>query len=149
MYYLENGPYIYKVKGLSLRGVESGSTTALAMPFEVEIWAYFATVDELPSIQRTLSDVSSPRIGNPFKPIIKRSLPANTRGLIEVERAALRAIVPGKAIIADHKGNIHAIREGDEVYLGYLTRINPELGTCEFSLNKGGSARRFTLKLKF
>ncbi len=149
VYYLENGPFIYKVRNLSLRGVESGSSAALAMPFDVEIWAYFATVDELPSIQRTLNDVSQPRIGNPFKPIIKRSLPANTRGLIEVERAALRAIVPGKAIIADHKGNIHAIREGDEVYLGYLTRINPEMGTCEFSLNKGGAARRFVLKLKF
>lgn len=153
IHYLEKGPKLYKVRSVTLRGVESsGARTSsgdMVLPFDLEVWAYYASVENIPLIQRTLADVPSARIGDPFRPLIKRRLPPNTRGLLEVERGELKAIVPGKALIADYKGNIVALKEGDEVYLGYLTRIQPDQGTVEFSLNKGGVARSFTLRIDF
>jgi len=38
------------------------------------------------------------------------------------------------------------LEEGDEVYLGYVTKIVPEEGRVEFTLNKGGIVERFELR---
>jgi hypothetical protein len=40
------------------------------------------------------------------------------------------------------------LAEGDEVYLGYLTKINYDKYSCEFLLNKGGILEKITLVLE-
>jgi hypothetical protein len=58
-------------------------------------------------------------------------------------------VIPGKAFVADQKGRIVTLEEGDEVYLGYVTRIDPEKGAVEFMLNKGGIIERAELRIPF
>ena len=69
--------------------------------------------------------------------------------LPEVERADLKAIVNDKVLIADVEGNIHELKEGDKVYLGYLKRIKPDDNEAHFILNKGGIVEKFSLHIRF
>jgi hypothetical protein len=153
VWYLERGPHIYKIKKLDLRGVESKDPETeepiLVVPFEMELLAYYAEINDLPPIQRSLGNVRVRNARNIFYPYILRNLPPNTDNLIEVERAELRAIIPDKILLANHEGKIHTLQEGDKVYLGYLTKIDTEKKQAEFSLNKGGIYEKFILKLKF
>lgn len=153
VWYLERGPQIYKIKKLDLHGVESKDPETekpmLVVPFEMELWAYHAEIEDLPSIRRSLGDVRVLPAKNIFYPYVLRNLPPNKDNLIEVERAELRAIIPGKILLADFGGKIHTLKEGDEVYLGYLTKIDTENRRAEFTLNKGGIYEKIILKLKF
>jgi molybdopterin converting factor small subunit len=153
IWYLERGPSIYKINKLQLRAVESidpeTEIQMLVVPFEMELLAYYAEINDLPPIRRTLNNVWIRNAKNIFYPYVLRNLPPNVDNLIEVERAELRAIIPGKILIADHEGKIHVLQNGDEVYLGYLTRIDTEKKQVEFTLNKGGIYEKFTLDLKF
>jgi hypothetical protein len=115
----------------------------------MEIHALYADVKDLPPIKKTLADVKVEEVKNPFVPYVYRELPPNTRGLLEVERADLKAIIPGRAFVADHTGKIHVLKEGDEVYLGYVTKIDVEKNQVEFTLNKAGIVEKFVLKLRF
>lgn len=147
---LERGPKVFVIDRLSMRGVEgSGDDKTVIIPFDMTVRALFADVSGLPPIKRKLTDVRVPWVRNMFYPLISKDLPANTRGLVEVERAELRAILPGRALVADHRGKVHVLAEGDEVYLGYLTKVDPNRNLAEFTLNKGGIVERFQLRLQF
>lgn len=150
---LEQGPQLFVIEGLNMRGVESSvrqeGEPSLVIPFEMKVRALYANVTGLPPIKKTLRDVRVPRMRNIFYPLISKNLPPNTKGLVEVERAELRAILPGRAIVADHTGKVRILTEGDEVYLGYLTKVDQADNFAEFTLNKGGIVERFRLKLQF
>lgn len=151
--YLEQGPELYKINRLKLRMVESKDEETgryqITLPFEMELWALYAQVDGMPSIKRTLGDVTIHRTSNPFYPYIYREIPSNTEELLEVERATLKAVLPNKALITDVSGRIYSLQPGDRVYLGYLSNINLENNEVEFILNKGGIIEKYTLKLNF
>ncbi len=151
--YLEKGPEFYKIKKLNMRMVESKDEETgrnkIVVPFDMELWALFADVDELPRIKRTLNNVWVGYVTNPFYPHIYRNIPANADGLPEVERAELKAVLPNKAMIADNSGKVHVLKEGDPVYLGYVSKIDVEKNEVEFVLNKGGIVERFKLQLRF
>lgn len=151
--YLERGPEIYKINKLKLKLVESKDPETgkdkIVIPFEMELWSLYADVNDLPQINRTLNDVHVKNISNPFYPYIRGNIPPNINNLLEVERAELKAVLPEKVMIADNSGKIHVLREGDEVYLGYLSKIDLEKNQVEFVLNKGGLVDKFTLQLRF
>ncbi|MFQ6121009.1 MAG: hypothetical protein ACE5KE_14130 [Methanosarcinales archaeon] len=153
IWYIERGPQIYRVKKLSLRGVESKDPeteeTKLIVPFEAEIWALYADIKDLPKIKRKLSDVAVSNVRNPFYPYIMRDVPPNKNELVEVERAELKGVMPGKAFVADHNGNVHVLKEGDEVYLGNVTKIDTKKNQVVFTLNKAGIVEKFVLTLRF
>ena len=86
---------------------------------------------------------------DPFGPIILSDVPPNLDGLVEVERSDLKAVIPGKAFVLDQDSNIRTLSEGDEVYLGYVTRIIQEEGRIECTLNKGGIIERIELKIRY
>lgn len=152
IWYIERGPMILRINKITLRGVERGKGTRrasdLIIPFDLEIWAYYGNFEGLPEVDRPLDNIAISQVKSPFVPLIRRRLPTNTAGLLEVERADLQAIVPGKALIADHRGKIHELQRGDKVYLGYLTSINPSTSEVVFTLNKGGVIQKFTLSLR-
>lgn len=153
LWYLERGPQIYKIKRLSLRGVENreidSTRTYIVVPFEMELWALFTELEDVPRIRRTLAYVRAYNVRNPFLPFIYRNLPMNSEGLLEVERASLKGILPGQAFIEDYSGQVHVVKEGNRVYLGYVSKIDAENNRVVFILNKGGIVERFTLKLGF
>ncbi len=153
IWYIERGPQIYKLKNLSLRGVESAQRrrggSNLIITFDLELCAMFADVHDLPAIKRDLASVEVNEFKDPFNPRVKRNLPPNRGNLIEVERSELKAVIPGKAFIADHHGKVRVIQVGEKVYLGYVTKIDVAKNQVEFSLNKNGKVQKFVLRLRF
>lgn len=153
LWYLERGPLIYKIKKTNLRVMESRNKetnrTELVIPFDIIIWALYADINDLPPIKRKLRDVNFVSAGNFFYPYITKEIPENDGNLIDVERAELKAVMPGKAFIVDQNGQVNLIEVGSKVYLGYVTRIDPRNNNVEFTINKGGIVERFILKLGF
>ncbi|MCX6150382.1 MAG: hypothetical protein NTX22_07680 [Ignavibacteriales bacterium] len=83
-----------------------------------------------------------------FYPLIRNEMPPNTEGLLELNGSKLLALVPDGAFIADAKGNTFMLWEGDQVYLGYLTKIDYEKNSVTFILNKGGIIEKVNLELQ-
>jgi len=151
--YLEKGPEIYKIRKLQMRGVETIDIQTqrqdLIVTYEFEILALFAEGQSLPPVHHTLDAVNFVTVKNPFLPYVKKDLPPNFYDLLEVERAEVKAIMSNRAIVVDHNRNTHYIKEGDEVYLGYVKRIDEARNRVIFTLDKGGIVEDFILELRF
>ena len=119
------------------------------MTFEMAVHAYYSSVAELANSGGERDIAPNSLSSDPFYPVIASGIPPNTRDLVEIERADLKAVIPGKAFVLDQGNEIRTLREGDEVYLGYVTRIDPEAGRIECTLNKGGIIQRVELKIRF
>jgi hypothetical protein len=65
-----------------------------------------------------------------------------------VQGANLLALIPEGAFIADSKGNTYLLWEGQQVYLGYLTKIDYDHNMVSFILNKGGIIEKIDLSLE-
>jgi hypothetical protein len=153
IWYLENGRKLYKIQSLNVRGVEIAPTKEeegqLLVSFEMVVNAFFSSVSELSSSlgERALNPNT---LGvDPFNPTISSGIPPNTRSLVEIERSDLKAVIPGKAFVLDQTNAIRTLVEGDEVYLGYVTKIVPEEGRLECTLNKGGIIEKVDLKIRY
>lgn len=153
LWYIENGRRLYKINSITLKGnpvkeKENEAATTVVV-FEIELYAYYTTLPELASSIGWRDTIATPPSGNPFLAAIAADLPPNTRGLIEVERSDLKAVIPGKAFVLDQAGIMRSLTEGDEVYLGYVSRILTEQGKVEFTLNKAGIVEQFELRIRF
>ncbi len=156
IWYLEHAKLLYKVEDLTLTGHEVRDETSenpkTIVPYTMNIDAYYSSVagvssevsGEDPTLYKTVI------AGHNFlNPLISSEPPANLRGLVDVERSDLRAVMTDKIFIVDENGKAHVLSVGDEVYLGYLTRIDQEKNEAEFTLNKGGIIDRVVLKTRF
>ncbi|MDK9701475.1 MAG: hypothetical protein OEM52_15180, partial [bacterium] len=84
---------------------------------------------------------------NPFKALVTDRLPRNEDNLVEVNRAKLVAITAEQAYVQDQGSKLIVLKEGDPVYLGFVTRIDANSARVEFTLNYGGFIRKRTLDL--
>lgn len=153
LWYLENGRRLYRLQEVNLRGVETRDEESempqLLVTFDMQLRGYYTSVAELfTSTARNAVRPNDVRY-SPFQPLILSDIPPNVRGLIESERSELRAVLPDRAILVDQEGEVHTIRVGDEVYLGYVTKIVPEKSLVEFMLNKGGIIESFNLYIRY
>ncbi len=156
IWYLEHARLLYKIGDLSLTGHEiyddSTGLTKTIIPFTMNLQAYYSSVAGVSS-EMSGSDPTFYRpvgVGlNFLKPLISTQPPPNVRGLVDVERSDLRAVMSDKVFIVDQNGMGHILSVGDEVYLGYLTKIDPSQNEAEFTLNKGGIIDRVDLKVRF
>ena len=153
IWYLENDRKLFKVQTLGLRGVEIAPTEEeegrFVVTFDMAVNAYFSNVPELASSMGERALNPNVLTSDPFLPVISSGIPPNARALVEIERSDLKAVIPGKAFVLDQKNEIRTLREGDEVYLGYVTRLDPERGTLQCTLNKGGIIERVELKIRY
>ena len=158
---MENGRRLYKIATLNMRTIEIVKAAAepgkeptpeereFRVGFEMVIHAYYTPTTDLTG-SVGVGDIMPAALNyNPFKPLILSSIPPNSLGLVEVDRSELKAVIPGKAFIQDQNNLIQTLQEGDEVYLGYVTGIDPENGMVEFTLNKGGIIEKFDLTIRF
>ena len=122
--------------------------TKILVIFNMELQAYYSSIPELNAApgQHTILPMSI--TANPFHPLILRDIPPPQAGEVEIERSDLKAVIPGKAFIIDQNQKSRILEEGDPVYLGYVTRILPDLGKIECLLNKGGVAERYELSIR-
>ncbi|PIU46136.1 MAG: hypothetical protein COS95_00020 [Ignavibacteriales bacterium CG07_land_8_20_14_0_80_59_12] len=150
LWYIENGRRLYKVNSIALRGIEVREKEDIEpqylVAFDMEIRAYHTSLKGLASAENAPAVIPAFLSFSPFMPLILSDVPPNINDLVEVERSQLRAVIPGKAFVADQKNRVVTLEEGDEVYLGYVTKIVPEEGRVEFTLNKGGIVERFELR---
>ena len=84
---------------------------------------------------------------DPFKALVTDKLPRNEEQLLEVDRSRLVAISNGIAYLQDQGSMLISLQEGDAVYLGFVTRIDPQKAQVEFTLNYGGFIRKRVLDL--
>lgn len=153
IWYLENDRKLYKIQTITLKGVEIAPTEKeegkVLVTFDMFVQAYFSSVAELSSSLGERSITPNVLNVDPFAPVISSGIPPNARDLVEIERSDLKAAITGKAYVLDQANNIRTLQEGDEVYLGYVTKIDPEGGRIECTLNKGGIIEKVELKIRY
>lgn len=142
LWLIESGKNLFKIRSVTLKQVLTKQKESAEPEFFVSYQmigeAYFSSIPELsaPPGERALQPV---RLAlNPFYPAILPEIPSNTRDLVEIERSILKGVIAGKAYILDQNNKMRELGESDEVYLGYLSKIDPERGIVEYVLNKGG-----------
>jgi hypothetical protein len=145
---LENARDLYAITGIRLRWVDDDEAGTGQLSFNLGIRAYVGGDGPHADLVAARAEPKFPWISyNPFTPLVREHLPPNDRGLVEVERSSLRALSPTYAFIEDQFGELVTLEEGDEVYLGYLTRINTAASKARFTLNKGGLIETLDLEL--
>jgi len=153
IWYLENDRRLYKVQTIALKGLEVAPTDQeegkVLVTFDMTVQAFFSSVSELSSSLGERQRLPNVLATDPFEPVISAGLPPNIDGLVEIERSDLKAVIPGKAFVLDQNNTIRTMHEGDEVYLGYVTRIVPDEGRLECTLNKGGIIEKVELKIRY
>lgn len=151
---LENERRLVKIESLSMREKqtrgEEGERARSMVAFEMTLHAYYSPKDIGAERNKIAYEMSTPHVGyNLFLPLVASALPPNTEELIEVDGAALLAMTSDRVYLRDKSGREAALREGDRVYLGRLTRIYLKRGQALFTLNEGGVIRSVILSVEF
>lgn len=156
IWYLEHARLLYKVEDLTLTGHEvldaKTGRAKLIVPFTMELRAYYSSAAGVSSEHTGVDQTFYRNVNtglNYFRPLISTEPPPNVKGLVDVERSDLRAVMSDKIFIVDQNGKGHILKVGDPVYMGYLTQINPAKNEAEFTLNKGGIIDHVNLKVRF
>lgn len=149
---LENYKRLYNIQSLSFQEIKKidnpDQEPKSYIKFNVVIKG-FSSKEKLNISEEIIDDVVSEPISyNPFWPLVKEYIPPNKDNLLVASDAVLQGITEDRAFITDSKGNLNVMKVGDNVYLGYLTRINKPKNQVEFTLNKGGFIETVVLKLK-
>ncbi|NOY05097.1 MAG: hypothetical protein GXO82_00435 [Chlorobi bacterium] len=153
--YIEYGPRLMKLTSLDMREIhslsEDESRIVHSVQFDAELLAYFSDQEpfrdsvDLPDVQNvSFADLQY----NPFRSLVNPEIPANVYNLPEVEKSTLLAVMKDRAFISDQQNELVMLREGDEVYLGYVSKILPERRQVLFILNKGGFVERYVLTVE-
>lgn len=102
--------------------------------------------DKAKALDLHIKRVSASRMYNPFYPLI-HSIPKNDEGLVDVDQSSLIALSAETAYLIDQTGNLVNLNIGDEVYLGWLKKIDQMKQTAHFTLNRGGVIEKVVLKV--
>jgi hypothetical protein len=153
IWFLENGRKLFKVNTLSMKGLEVAANETreaeLLVTFEMTVHAFFAAIPELAKPSTEQAQTPTYLWQDPFEPVIAAALPPNKENLVEIERSDVKAVIPGKAFVVDQTNNFRTLEVGDQVYLGYVTKLSPDEGKIECTLNKGGIIERVELKIRY
>lgn len=145
---LENARDLYSINGIRLRWIDDDEAGSGELSFRLALRAYVGGDGEHAHLIAERPAQKFPWLSyNPFTPLVRENLPPNERGLVEVEKSTLRALSPTFAFVEDQNGELITLKEGEEVYLGYLTRINSAASKARFTLNKGGLIETVDLEL--
>lgn len=128
--------------------VDSDGYPQYLVNFSFTVYVYFADDDRFTTIDFLENELTASEKYDMFFPLIRNELPPNSDNLLEVEGAKLLALIPDGAFIADSKGNTFMLWEGDQVYLGYLTKIDYKNNSVTFILNKGGIIEKVNLEMQ-
>lgn len=116
--------------------------------FTLTVWVYFSNNDRFAITDSKENDLTTGRIYDSFVPLIQNEIPPNVDMLLDVQGARLLALIPEGAFIADAASNTYLLWEGEQVYLGFLTKIDYEKNAVHFILNKGGIIEKVRLELE-
>ena len=150
IYAIEQSKELKKVLKGSLNNfveVDKEGIPHYLVSYSYEVQVYYSDNDTYASAKYSENQLKANPLYNIFYPLIRDEIPPNTDNLLDVQTAQLLALIPDGAYISDTGGKTHLLWEGDEVYLGYLTKIDYTTNEVKFVLNKGGVIEKVTLKL--
>jgi len=150
IYAIENSKELKKVTNINLGNLvqtKEGENPVYLVNFTVNARTYFSRDNRFAPPVFVENNLSSPTLYDGFYPLIRNEIPPNIDELLDVQGATLLALIPEGAFIADSKGNTYLIWEGEQVYLGYLTKIDYQNSRVSFILNKGGIIEKVDLQL--
>jgi len=151
IYSIEHSKELKKVTTLSagnLIKTDKESMPMFLVNFELNTQVYFSNDSRFAPKEFVENDLRTGPIYDAFYPLIRNEIPPNVDELLDVQEARLLALIPEGAFIADSHGNTYLVWEGEQVYLGYLTKIDYENNIVNFILNKGGIIERINLGLE-
>lgn len=150
IYAIEQSKELKKVKNLSLGNLVQTNTDELPIylvNFTMSVQVYFSSDSRFAPAAFVENNLAAPVLYDAFYPLIRNEIPPNVDNLLDVQGATLLALIPEGAFIADSKGNTYLVWEGEQVYLGYLTKIDYQNSRVSFILNKGGIIEKLDLEL--
>lgn len=151
IYAIEQSKELKKIKKASLSNLiktdEEGIPHFL-VNFDLDVDAYYSTDSRFATTAMVENNLAARPLYDAFYPLIRNEIPPNIDNLLDVQGAKLLALVPEGAFIGDSKGNTYLLWEGEQVYLGYLTKIDYERNKVSFILNKGGIIEKVDLDLE-
>ena len=152
LWFIENGNHLYKIRTIDMKQVwtkEKESTQPiLLVSYRMLVDAYFSSVPELSAATGERMLQPSRLALNPFYPAVLPEIPPNTRDLVEIKRSNLKGVIAGKGYVQDQNKKIRELSEGDEIYLGYVSKIDPEHALIEYVLNEGGIIDKGSLTIR-
>ena len=149
IYAIEQSKELKKIGKLSLSNLvkTDDEIPLFLVNFELITQVYFSSDTRFAPAELVENNLSTGPIYDAFYPLIRNEIPPNVDNLLDVQGARLLALIPEGAFVADNKGNTYLVWEGEQVYLGYLTKIDYDNNTVSFILNKGGIIEQVTLQL--
>jgi hypothetical protein len=149
IYAIEQSKELKKIEKLSLSNLvkTDDEVPLFLVNFELIAQVYFSSDSRFAPAELVENNLSTGPIYDAFYPLIRNEIPPNVDNLLDVQGARLLALIPEGAFVADNKGNTYLVWEGEQVYLGYLTKIDYDNNTVSFILNKGGIIEQVTLQL--
>ena len=150
IYSIEHSKELKKVTEVSLGNLvqtKADEVPVYLVSYTMNARAYFSTDNRFAPATVVENNLNSPTLYDAFYPLIRNEIPPNVDELLDVQGATLLALIPEGAFIADSKGNTYLIWEGEQVYLGYLTKIDYQNSRVSFILNKGGIIEKMDLEL--
>jgi len=149
VYAIEQSKELKKINKLSLTNlVKTDEEVPLFLVnFELIAQVYYSSDNRFAPAEYVENNLATGPIYDAFYPLIRNEIPPNIDNLLDVQGARLLALIPEGAFVADNKGNTYLVWEGEQVYLGYLTKIDYDNNTVSFILNKGGIIEQVTLQL--
>ena len=150
IYAIEHSKELKKVVNVTLGNLiqtNKDEVPIYLVSFTITVQVYFSSDSRFAPASFVENNLSSPTLYDAFYPLIRNEIPPNVDELLDVQGATLLALIPEGAFIADSKGNTYLIWEGEQVYLGYLTKIDYQNSRVSFILNKGGIIEKMDLEL--
>ncbi len=151
IYAIEQSKELKKIKSVSLSNLiktdEEGMPHFL-VNYNLDVAAYYSNDSRFATSAMVENNLTARPLYDAFYPLIRNEIPPNLDNLLDVQGSKLLALVPEGAFIGDMKGNTYLLWEGEQVYLGYLTKIDYERNNVSFILNKGGIIEKVDLGLE-
>ncbi len=151
IYAIEQSKELKKIKSVSLSNLiktdEEGMPHFL-VNYNLDVAAYYSNDSRFATSAMVENNLTARPLYDAFYPLIRNEIPPNLDNLLDVQGSKLLALVPEGAFIGDSKGNTYLLWEGEQVYLGYLTKIDYERNSVSFILNKGGIIEKVDLGLE-
>jgi len=151
IYAIEESKELKKVTDLSLSNLvvnDEYEIPHFLVGFTMTTSIYFSTTDRFVTASLVENNLSTAPVYDVFFPILRNEIPPNYDELLDVQGARLLALIPEGAFLADSKGKTYLVWEGEQVYLGYLTKIDYDRNRVSFILNKGGIIEKIELDLE-
>jgi hypothetical protein len=148
IYSIEQSKELKKIKTLTLTNQISTSKEGVpnfVVNFTANVDVFFSMDNRFTTNTFIENNLFTELKRDAFYPLIRTQIPPNVDELLDVQGAKLLALIPEGAFLADTRGNTYLLWEGEQVYLGYLTKIDYEHNAVGFILNKGGIIERVEL----